>query len=73
MGHRGPGDEGDNLSRIVNKNPTKETAEQRLQYGEGKGLGDMPPYHPLLSVPFPARFLVQSFKESRAALTRIQL
>ena len=41
------------LYLVVKENPTKTTAEQRLQYGEEMSLWNMPPSHPLPTVSFP--------------------
>ena len=41
------------LNQVVKGNPMNATAEQRLQYGEGRSLWDTPPSHALPTVPFP--------------------
>lgn len=41
------------LNPSVKENLTKATAEERLHHGEGMSLWDMPPSHPLPTVPCP--------------------
>ena len=41
------------LNRVVKENPLTATTEQRLPYGEGKSLWELPPSHPPPTVPFP--------------------
>ena len=40
------------LNQVVKENPIKATAEQRLPYGEGRSLWELPPSHPPTTVPF---------------------
>ena len=41
------------LNPNVKENLTKATAEERLHHGEGMNRWDMPPSHPLPTVPCP--------------------
>lgn len=56
----------DILNQVVKENPMKATAEQRLPYGEGRRLWELPPSHPPPTVPFPLGSQPM-FKESRLA------
>ena len=47
----------------------KSTAEQRLQYGEGMSLWNMPPSHPLPTVSFP----LEEGRERERELSRMKL
>ena len=54
------------LNQVVKENPLKATAEQRLPYGEGRSMWELPPCHPPPTVPFPLGSWPM-FKENRIA------
>ena len=56
------GDRHEIWNQVVRENPRRATTEQRIHDGEGMSLRDMPPSHPLPTVPFPSVFIVRHLR-----------